>query len=158
MKVLIIYATNSGGTYVASEAIREIFENRGNTVTLVRASEANPADMAKCDLVVFGSCSWELFVDDRRLDGQLQQHFVDFQQRVNGSTFPGIQFAVFGLGDSSYSHFCSAVKHLEALVAELKGTLVGEPLCIDGFFFDQEANITKLRTWAKDVFRVSRKG
>lgn len=157
MKVLIIYATNSGGTFIASEVVREIFQNRGHRVTILPALEADPDEMARHDLVILGSCSWEYHDEGKRLDGQLQEHFMKFRERAAGKTYPGIQFAVFGLGDSTYSNFCGSIKHLEGFVRELQGSLVGKPLCIDGFFYHQQENIDIICSWAKEIHGLAKK-
>jgi len=36
----------------------------------------------------------------------------------------GVKFAVFGLGDTSYIHFCSAAKEFDARLEELKATRI----------------------------------
>ena len=154
MKILIIYGTNSSSARVASEALQEVWSHAGHEVALRSAHDAQPEELNICDLIVFGSCTWELITPKRRFEGQLQQHFIEFKKRLAGKTFPGKKFAVFGLGDSSYTNFCIAANHLEVLVKQIGGTQVGPTLRVDSFFFDQEANEKKIRSWAHTVLKL----
>lgn len=154
MKILIVYGTNSSSTRVASEVMQAVWSHAGNTVALKSAHEVFPEDITKYDLVVFGSCTWELITPKRHFEGQLQQHFIEFKDRLAGKTFSDKRFAVFGVGDSSYTNFCIAANHLEALVKQIGGTQVGPTLRVDSFFFDQDANEKKIRMWAKNLLSL----
>ncbi|MBI4090556.1 MAG: flavodoxin family protein [Candidatus Komeilibacteria bacterium] len=151
MKIIIVYGTNSSSTRVASEAMQEVWSRAGNTVVLRSAHDVQPEELTAFDLVTFGSCTWELITPKRHFEGQLQQHFIEFKNRLAGRQFPGRRFAIFGLGDSSYTNFCIAANHLEALVKQIGGTQVGQTLRVDSFFFDQDANEKKIRAWAKGL-------
>lgn len=151
---LIVYATNSSGTLIASELVRDVLLKHGHAVTLQRANEVQPQELKRHDLVILASCSWERFEGKKRLDGQLQQHMYELSQKLTGKIFPGKRFAVFGLGDSSYTHFCGAVDKLVQLVDDLGGELVGEALKIDGWFFHPERNEKFITEWANELVRV----
>lgn len=153
MKTLIVYGTNSGGTFRASELIRDVLVDQGHTVTLQPAKTTDPNDLGTFDLVILGSCTWDYFKGQERREGWPQEHMVELQDKLlqANKIFPGHRFAVFGLGDSSYTVFCGAVDHLIQLVNDLGGELIGEPLRIDGFFFHPEENEQRLRDWATTV-------
>lgn len=150
MNTLIIYGTNSGGTLEAAELIRDTLASSGHTVAIKNANGAEPADLTGHQLVVFGSCTWELVGDKERLEGQLQQDWLSFRDRLGVTTTPNQKYAVFGLGDSSFAHFCAAADHLEEIVKKLGGTLVQPSLRIDGFYF-QPDNRQIVIDWAKKL-------
>lgn len=156
MKILIVYATNSGSTRIASEAMQEAWVRCGNSVVLRSAHDVQPEELNAFDLVIFGSCTWELTTPKRHFEGQLQQHFIEFKNRLAGKQFIGKRFAVFGIGDSSYSNFCIAANHLEVLVKQIGGTQVGPTLRIDSFFYDQSANEKKIHSWAQSILKLMR--
>lgn len=156
MKILIVYGTNSSSTRVAGEAMQEVWLRAGNSVILRSAHDIQPNELNAFDLVTFGSGTWELITPKRRFEGQLQQHFIEFKNRLAGKTFPGKQFAVFGVGDSSYTNFCIAANHLEALVKQIGGMQVGPTLRVDSFFFDQNANDKKICSWAQNILKLVR--
>ena len=56
--------------------------------------------------------------------------------------------AIFGLGDSMYTHFCGAVDLIVERVRECGGTLVVDPIRIDDPHDDHEDAV---RTWAGSV-------
>lgn len=151
MRVLIIYATNSGGTQQVADLVAEVFRRAGHTVTLKRAYEPGADDFEPHDLVVLGSCTWERFENKKRLDGQLQQHMHDLVTAMAGQSLPEKKFAVFGLGDSGFTHFCAAADHLEKFVADLGGKLIAPTMRLDRFFFDLDRHRAQARAWAESL-------
>ncbi len=153
MTTLIVYATNSSGTMLAAELASRVLQAANHTVTLKRANAVDPGDFKLYDLVVLGSCTWGLVINGQWMQGQLQNHMYDLQQKLvtEQHIFPGKKFAVFALGDSSYTHFCAAADHLQGLVNDLGGELIAEPLRIDGWFFRPKQNEKLLTDWAGSV-------
>lgn len=151
MRILIAYASNSSGAQQVADLVGDILTTAGHTVTVKRASESGAEDFDSYDLIVLGSCTWERFEGKKRLDGQLQQHMFDLVGKMKEQLFPKKQFAIFGLGDSTYTHFCAAADHLEKFVANLGGTLAIPTLRIDRFFFDLENNRHQAEDWAKKI-------
>lgn len=154
MNVLIVYGTNSSGTRVAAERVHDVLVEAGHEVIIKRANAVEADELGQHDLVVLGSCSWERFEGKQRLEGQLQQHMFELAERLKDQHFAMRKFAIFGLGDSGYTHFCGAVDHLVDLVKALGGKLVIEPLRIDGFFFRQEENEVRLAKWAHSLIKT----
>jgi flavodoxin I len=72
-------------------------------------------------------------------------------EKLKTQVYENKKFAIFGLGDSSYKHFCGAVDHLEELVKTMKGTLIVPSLRIDKFYSDQTGNMDKINAWADSV-------
>ncbi len=151
MNILIVYATNSSGTLGASQIIHDVLVEKGHMATVMPVQDAGPTDLERADFIVLGSCTWERVVEKKKLDGQLPDHCVDFIERVGQKAFPGKPFAVFGLGDSRYTHFCGAVAHLEKFVQQIQGKRVGEGLRVDGFFYDLNNNRALVRDWAEGL-------
>jgi flavodoxin len=147
MKITIIYATNSGGTLYASQIVEEVLKNKGNEVILKEVQTATLADIEQSDLVILASCSW----DHSDLEGQLPEQYSSFCTLIEGKTFPQKKFAVFALGDSSYTYFAAAADHLEKLVKDMQGIQLGESLKIDGFYFNQDENTKLLELWANSI-------
>lgn len=151
MNILITYATNSSGSQQVAGIVGDILKQAKHTVTIKRAYEPGADDFASFDCIVLGSCTWERFEGKKRLDGQLQQHMFDLVGKTHDRSFPQQKFAVFGLGDSTYTHFCAAADHLEKFVADLGGSLFVPTLRIDGFFFALENNRQRAQSWAATV-------
>lgn len=151
MIVCIIYGTNSGGTQEVAEAIGRVFAAHEHSVSLKRASEATADDIAFADLTILGSCSWDREDGTQRFEGQLQEHMYHFAQSLAGKTFPGKKFAVFGLGDKSYTVYCGAIDHLEDLITKVQGQKVGDALRVDGYFFRLQENQKKINEWAEKL-------
>jgi flavodoxin I len=144
MNILLIYATNSGGTQMAAQTVTDILTRGGQTVTLKQVKEANPEDLTGYDIIIFGSPSW----DYKEEQGLPHEDYLSFIEKMKGKKFTSQKFAVFGLGDSSYTNFCGAVGHLETMVKSVEGKLAVESLKIDGFFYDQAGNEQKIKDWA----------
>lgn len=147
MKITIIYATNSGGTMYASQIVQEVFKQKGYEVALKEVQTATLTDIEMSDLTILASCSW----GDNNSQGQLPEQFDGFLNLVDGKTFPQKRFAIFALGDSSYTYFAGAADHLEDLVGNMQGLQLGETLRIDGFYFKEEENTKLLEIWANSI-------
>ncbi len=151
MHITIIYATNSGGAEQAARQLSEYFRRQGHAVTLKRASEAQANDLQRGDLVILGSCTWMGQVGERVEEGQLQEHMQALLDQATKKRYPGQRFAVFGLGDSSYTNFCAAADHLERFVQASGGRQVGSTLRFDGFFFDLDRSRERVNGWAREL-------
>lgn len=147
MNITLIYATNSGGTFICSEIISEILRKKGHTVTVINAKDAQPTDLDAPDFIILASPSWMY----EGMDGHPHDEMMRYFDRCKGKTVPGKKFAVYGLGDSSYPNFCGAIKYLETFVNDLKGTLVVNSLRIDGFFFAEEKSRKMVEVWTENL-------
>ena len=148
MKILIVFATNSGGTQLAADVLRETLSQNNHEVTVKEVRETKVDEFTPQDLVIFASPSW----DYEGLEGQPHPDYRQFMDSAKGKLFTDKKFAVMGLGDSSYTYFCGAVDVLEKFIKELGGTLRTPSLKIDGFYLDQAGNTEKIQNWAKNLF------
>jgi flavodoxin I len=151
MHIRIIYGTNSGSTRSAAEIMSQQLEKEGHRVTVQSAHETQPDELSNADLTIIGSCSWDRFEGKERLQGQLQQHWHELQQAIGSKKYSGQTFAVFGVGDSTYTHFCGAADLLEALVKKWKGVQVGQTLRLDSYYFDLELNEQRIHDWLRSL-------
>jgi flavodoxin I len=149
MKILILYATNSGGTEMAAQEIVNKLQGT-HTVTLKRIIDTNPEEIQAHDLIVLGSPSWD-YTDK---EGQPHEDFFTFKKNVSGNPFDGKKIAIFGLGDSSYKVFTGAVDELEKWVLEWKGQKIVDSMRIDKFFFNQSEAMQKIDEWCGKVLEA----
>ena len=152
-KILIIYATNSGGTQESSILIENVFKKDGFEVAVKKITEANPEDIGVFDLIIFGSPSW----DYKGKEGQVHEDYLPFFEKMKGKTYPDKKFAVFGLGDSSYTYFAGSSIFLDKFVESLKGQKIGTTLKIDGFYFNELQNSEKVEDWAQSLVDILNK-
>lgn len=147
MNILLLYATYSGGTMVASQTVAQALSEKGHTVLSQDVHNQEPAMLDGHDVIIFASPSWEF----EGKDGHPHIFYMDFISKTAGKTLPGQKCAVFGLGDTAYPNFCGAVKHLEEFATSLGGELIVESLRIDGYFFNETKNTEKLIAWAENL-------
>lgn len=148
MKVMIVYGTYSGGTLHIAEEIKSVLQSR-HEVKLYNVMDVKPYEFKSYDLIILGSCSW---LQDNK-DGQPHQGFITLFDALRSQTFADKRFAIFGLGDSHYLHFCGAVGYLSTLVENLKGRNLINPLRIDRYYFNEMENIQSARKWAEELDR-----
>lgn len=149
--VLLIYGTNSGGTLEAAEYIAEALREKGMSVHSQNARDAIVDDIERYDAVILGSCTWSRMTKDGEKHGQLQQDMGAFTLRGAKLHVPNKKFAVFGLGDHTYSSFCGSATLLEQFVKQIGGTLAVEPLHIDQYYFHLDESRTTVRAWANGI-------
>ena len=149
MNIFLVFATNSGATDMVSQIVEQELTAKGHTVTRKQVRDANPDEFTNFEVILLASPSWDF--DGK--EGMPHEDYVPFMDKAKGKTFENKPFAVFGLGDSSYTHFCGAVDHLEEFVKSLKGKLVVESIRIDGFYYRQDVHTQAVKEWAEKLHK-----
>jgi flavodoxin I len=145
MKVLIVYATNSGSTEICSKVIKETLEKSKNIVTMQRADITKQEDLTDRDLILFGSPSW----DYEGKEGMPHEDMMELFKKLENFSFnKDTKYAVFGCGDRSYAYFAHAVNVMEDFLKTKGVSLTVPSLKVDAFFFDMDKNIAQVETWA----------
>lgn len=151
MKIIIVYASNSGNTKFTAEHIASVLRARQHLAVVQDVVETKPADLKKFDLIIFGSCTWSRDTDKGLLQAQLPEQAYQFAESLRGMKLPGKQFAVFGLGRHEYTGFCAAANHLQILVHNLGGKPMVPSLKIDGF---PQQQVPTIEAWAKGLAKM----
>jgi len=71
------------------------------------------------------------------------------QQLLLPPWLKGLRYALIAMGDSSYTHFCGAGRHLDGLLQELGAAQVIPPLELDATLHDEPERVALgwLRNW-----------
>lgn len=149
MKILIAYATYSGGTQMASEFVKEKLEEKNHQVDLKIINEVSAENFDIYDLLIFASPSWNY--DGK--EGQPHQDFMIWMENNQSLDLKGKRIVIFGLGDSSYTYFCGAVDILTGFFKSHNGEIIDEPLKIDNYLFDMEKNNKLIEEWLNKVIK-----
>lgn len=132
-KALIVYGSTTGNTEEVSAALAGAIKGSGNDVDVKSAADVSADGMAEgYDMVLLGCSTWG---DD---DIELQDDFVDLFDDLDKTGINGKKVAVFGCGDSSYTHFCGAVDAIEEKSEQLGANIILDSLKIDGDPDDSE--------------------
>lgn len=140
MKILIAYATLSGNTQMVSEHLHEYLKNKGHDVTLMNQDDLDVSHMNEYELVFLSSSTWG--------DGETNPTSDVYMQKLkdHAEPFGAVKFAVFGLGDSSYAHYCGVVDRFVELLKEKQKDPVIESFKIDGY--PDDAILASVCEWA----------
>lgn len=140
-KALIVYGSTTGNTESVSDVIAGVLKDGGLDVDVKNAAGVKADGLAEgYDLALFGSSTW----GDEEIE--FQDDFAPLFEDLDEAGLDGKKVAVFGCGDSSYTHFCGAVDALEEKTQELGATLLGDPLKIDG-----DPDTDEVVAWAKSI-------
>ena len=150
MNIVLVYATYSNSTFMASEVLAEQLRAVGHTVTVELARTAQAGALLLADAVILASPSW----DYNGQQGMPHEDFEQFATHLSGSDLTQKPVAIMGLGDSSYQYFCGAVGHLEKLVTNLNGKLIVPSLKIDQYYMNEPAATQQITAWAGSVNQV----
>lgn len=151
MQIDIIFATNSSGTHEAARTMEQELLSLGHRVNVESARLVDPNRIGQADLTILGSCTWERFENKQRQEGQLQQHMQKLVDELSSKKFTKKKFAIYALGDSSYTNFANAAVHLENFLKKTGGQQVGASLRVDGWFFNLEENRERVREWVRGL-------
>lgn len=147
MNILILYATYSGGTQAAGETVRDAFRKHNIAVDFKEAAQIAPDEFSGYGLIMLCTPTWDF--DGR--EGQPHEDYLRLMEKADGKSFPDKKFAVMGLGDSSYTHFCGSVDILEGFIKKLRGTIIVPSLRIDGYFYDQTKHTAAIEKWTEHI-------
>lgn len=140
---LVLFGSTTGNTESVAEYVAETLKNQGLAVDLKNAADVSADGLAEgYDLVLFGCSTWG---DD---EIELQEHFEPIYDELEKAGLDGRKVAVFGCGDSSYTHFCGAVDAIAEKAEQCGAKVVGLTLKIDG-----DPDKAEAVSWAKDVLQ-----
>ncbi len=150
MKVLVVYATYSGGTRIAATIVEEVLKT-DHEVTIKSVHDLDQKEISDYDFTIFGSNSWF----EQKEEGQMNSGFHALKEKLQPDCWKGKRFAIYALGDSNLYHntFCKSADHLEKMVREFGGDAVVPPLKVDRFYFNEEENEKKITVWAEELSR-----
>ena len=140
-KTLIVYGSTTGNTEGVAENVAKFFSEQSLPVDLKNAADVRAENLsAGYDLILFGCSTWG---DE---DIELQDDFIPLYENLDQAGLSGKKVAVFGCGDSSYTHFCGAVDAIEEKAQQAGANIVMSSLKIDGDPEDSE-----VAQWAESV-------
>lgn len=139
--ILVVYGSTTGNTESVAERITSTLSKAGNAVSLKNASDVSPKGLAEgYDLVILGCSTWG---DE---DIELQDDFIPLYEKLEECGLTGKKVAVFGCGDTSYTHFCGAVDAIEEKAEKLGAVIVCGSLKIDG-----SPDLEDAAAWAQEA-------
>ncbi len=147
--ILIVYASNSGSTFQVAEQLESMLSKK-HTVVVQKARESAPDDLDSYDLILLGTPSWWVNFNE----GSPHESVLLFMQACMNKKSVQHNFALFGCGDRSYTHFCGAVDELESFVKKVGGTLVVPSLKIDSYYFEQKTAREQVEQWGKILLKT----
>lgn len=147
MNILIIYATYSSSTEATAEFVKQCLESKQSKTKMVLASNAASEDISQYDLILMGSPSWL----QNGKQGQPHAFFFDLMDAWKDVSLKGMQFAVFGSGDKTYTYYCGAVDVLQDFIKKQGGTIVIDGYRQENFYIDIGDNQEALQEWVDEL-------
>lgn len=117
----VLYGSQTGNAEGVAELAAERARAQGFDVTLVSMADAGKKTLKAVERL--------LVVVSTQGDGDPPDPALEFHELMMGRKAPklaGLRFAVLGLGDASYEHFCQTGKEFDARLAELGGEAILE--------------------------------
>ena len=125
-RVILIYGSTMGNTETLAESVVEGLKRGGADVALKNVTEADVDELTGYDLIVLGCSTWG--------EGELQDDFIEFYDKMEGLSLAGKKAAVFGPGDSEIypDSFCKTIDILEEILAKCGAGIIVGSLKVDG--------------------------
>ncbi len=149
-KAILVFGSSSGNTEVLAESVSEGLEQGGLQVTVKNVTDAMTEELNDYDLIVLGCPTYE--------EGDLQEDFIPFYEKMEGLSLNGKKAAVFGPGseDMYPETFCKAVDTLEEKLKACGAEIVTTSLKINtgevGEEVEDEAR-EEAQAWAVDLVK-----
>ncbi|MEK7624725.1 MAG: flavodoxin domain-containing protein [Patescibacteria group bacterium] len=147
MNILIVYATNSGSTYLAGERIRKILSAGGHEVDMEEAKLVRPNRVKKYELVIFGSPTWHI----GGAEAMPQEFMLALLEQMRREAMTPERYAAYGCGEKSFTIFCGAVDYIDTVLRSLGAKKVIPSLKIDGYYFHLLDNQKIVDKWATEL-------
>jgi sulfite reductase (NADPH) flavoprotein alpha-component len=115
----VLYGSQTGNAEGVAELAAERAGAKGFDVKLLSMSDAGKKTLKEIERL--------LVVVSTQGDGDPPDPALEFHELMMGRKAPkltGLRFAVLGLGDTSYEHFCQTGKQFDARLAELGGEAI----------------------------------
>jgi len=142
-KALIVYGSTTGNTESAARQIGKILTREGVEVRIQDVVKTKVEELGQgVDVTLLGASTW----GDSEVE--FQEDFATFFEEMDKANLKDKKVAVFGCGDSSYTHFCGAVDQLQEKVEGMGGKVINDPLKIDG---DPGDGASDVESWAQEV-------
>lgn len=144
-KLSIIYASQTGNAKGVAEALKEEASASGISVELFDASDYKGKNFAKeTHVIIVASTNGE----GEAPDNAIELH--EFLQSKKAPKLDNLNYAVIGLGDSSYEFFCQTGKDFDAYLSKKGATPFIERIDLD---VDYEAPAAKWRKQALEKIK-----
>lgn len=138
---LIVFGSTTGNTESVADTISEVLNGKGVTAKVQNVADVSVSSLANGnDIILFGCSTWG---DD---DIELQDDFIPVYEDLEEAGLKGKKVAVFGCGDSSYTHFCGAVDAIEE-----KAVALGADIVVDSLKIDGDPSRSEVEGWANEV-------
>lgn len=141
-KLTIIYASQTGNAKGVAQALKDEADAAGIAAELFSAGDYKGKNLAKeTHVIIVASTHGE----GEAPDDAIELH--EFLQSKKAPKLPNLEYAVIGLGDSSYEFFCQTAKDFDAYLAKLGAKPMLERLDCD---VDYDAPAATWRAQALD--------
>jgi flavodoxin short chain len=142
-KAFIVYGSTTGNTESVAKQIGKILTREGVEVRIQDVAKTKVEELGRgVDVTLLGASTW----GDSEVE--FQEDFATFFEEMDKADLKDKKVAVFGCGDSSYTHFCGAVDQLQEKVEGMGGKVINDPLKIDGDPGDAASDV---ESWAQEV-------
>ena len=142
-KLTIIFASQTGNAKGVAQSLELQARERGIAVELYDASDYKPKNLAKeSHVIIVASTNGEGEAPDNALG------LHEFLQSKKAPKLNQLQYAVIGLGDSSYEFFCQTGKDFDAFLSKLGAQAFQERIDCD---VDYESDA---RNWSENALQT----
>lgn len=141
-EALIIFASLTGNTEEMANIVAETLEERGISVEILDAMQADVQEFLDYDICLVGSYTYGV-------DGVLPDEMIDFHEELGELDLTGKVFGVFGSGDDFYEVFCAAIDFFEEQFLVTGATQGGESVKVN--LNAEEEDVIRLQALANSI-------
>ena len=142
-KLMILYGSESGNSESIAAEAKKLAGKAGIKASLIDMADSHPSELARETNVMVIVSTWGEGDPPERAASYYDKFFKDDVPNLDG-----LNFAVLGLGDSSYEQFCQMGKDFDRRLEELGGTRVVERVDCD-VDYEETAN-----QWIQNALEV----
>ena len=139
-KITVLYGSQTGNSKKIAESLHTALELNGNQAELKNTLDYRPQQLKKEQKVIL--------IISTQGNGEAPDEALGFYKYITGERAPrleNLEFAVLGLGDSSYDDYCKTGKDVDSALEKLGAKRFHSRIDVDLDFEDD------VITWKKDI-------
>ncbi|HEH9426235.1 MAG: flavodoxin domain-containing protein [Aeromonas sobria] len=129
----IVVGSVYGAAMLVAETLADELERKGHHCSLYEEARLTDIDPSRFLLLISATTG----------QGDIPPNLQPFATELadKGPWLKGLRYALIAMGDSSYTHFCGAGRHLDGLLQELGAVRVIPPLELDATLHDEPERV-----------------
>ena len=138
MSIVILYGSEMGTTEDLASQAQSALQGAGLEVEVKGMEDMTAGELASTSCALIMTSTWG--------DGEPPSNAEELYEALSeGGDFSGLSYAVFGIGSTSFEHFCKAAQDFDSFLSAGGATRISDTVLCDDDYDE------KLPVWIEEI-------